>query len=178
MTESQAIEHRHTIRLARWSAALGTLGLITAAFGVGVLLALVAIGCALVALNQLATLRAHDARGVALLGLVAGVMALLVFPLLAATAVPRFIAARQKAMHERCHRNLIALNASASRNAAEVRCPTGGRYRTNVPNDTIRCSIPLHNERPGSPAPPPRLRFSFKEVSCGNPHAGGSCRTG
>src|SRR5689334_9174907 len=109
MTELEAIDYRYAIRLARWSAVLGTLGLLTAVFGIGVLLALVAIGFGIVALNHLAALPADNARGVALVGLTAGVLALLMFPLLLATAVPRFIAAREEANHERCYSNLMAI---------------------------------------------------------------------
>lgn len=175
MTELESIEHQHAIRLARWSAALGTLGLLTAVFGVGVLLALVAIGCATVALNHLATVRTEDARGVAFVGLAAGVLALLVFPLLVATAVPRFLAGREEANHEKCYSNLMAIDAlrvaSARKPASSaapwtvqpelrerLQCPSGGKYRMN--GTRARCSIPMHNQPPGGTAPPRRLRFS------------------
>jgi hypothetical protein len=179
MTELESIEHQHAIRLARWSAALGTLGLLTAVFGVGVLLALVAIGCATVALNHLATLRTEDARGVAFVGLAAGVLALLVFPLLVATAVPRFLAGREEANHEKCYSNLVAIDAlrvAAARDRTSpgassdpswmaqpelrerLQCPSGGKYRMN--GARARCSIPMHNQPPGETAPPRRLRFS------------------
>jgi hypothetical protein len=183
MTELEAIDYRYAIRLARWSAVLGTLGLLTAVFGIGVLLALVAIGCGIVALNHLATLPADNARGVALVGLTAGVLALLMFPLLLATAVPRFIAAREEANHERCYSNLIAIDrvkharAQAFFRGAEaagageiekgrlflrerLKCPSGGKYNVNQPGGPPRCSIPIHNEPPGKAEPPRRLRFS------------------
>jgi hypothetical protein len=180
MTELETIERQHAIRLARWSAALGTLGLVTAVFGIGVLLAMAAIACAVIALNHLATLRSDDAHGIALLGLAAGILALLVFPLLMATAVPRFIDAREKTNHELCHGNLVAideLTQSGQRSVRtgvrlaptegakldpaveEMKCPSGGKYSVNG-RKPARCSIPLHNEPPGRMEPPRRLRFS------------------
>jgi len=182
MTELETIEHQHAIRLARWSAALGTLGLITAVFGVGVLLAMAAIACAIVALNQLASLHSQEAFGIALLGLAAGILALLVFPLLMATAVPHFIAAREKTNHDICFGNLIAIDelkqARANQSQRQgfrlfptdegnrepewlekMKCPSGGKYSVNE-RAAARCSIPIHNEPPGRMEPPRRLRFS------------------
>ena len=182
MTELETIEHQHAIRLARWSAALGTLGLVTAVFGIGILLAMAAIGCAVIALNHLAFLRSQDARGIALVGLAAGILALLVFPLLMATAVPHFIDVREKTNHELCHENLFAIDeltqaehrsirmgvrlapaegAKLDSAVAEMKCPSGGKYRVNE-RKPARCSIPLHNEPPGRTEPPRRLRFSSR----------------
>jgi hypothetical protein len=182
MTELETIEHQHAIRLARWSAALGTLGLVTAVFGIGVLLAMAAIACAVLALNHLASLRSQDAHGIALIGLAAGILALLVFPLLMATAVPHFIDVREKTNHEICYGNLFAIDelmqaehrsvrtgvrlapvegAELDPAVAEMKCPSGGKYRVKE-RKPARCSIPLHNEPPGRMEPPRRLRFSSR----------------
>jgi hypothetical protein len=168
MTELETIEHQHAVRLARWSAALGTVGLITAVLGVGVPLALLAIACAMIALNHLASLRSEEARGVALVGLVAGVLALLVFPLLFATAVPRYISDREKGNHERCYLNLLALKrlphpidaSDDAKHDPELKCPSGGKYRPVGTESWPRCSIPIHNQPPDQTQPPRRLRLS------------------
>ena len=167
MTELETIEHQHAIRLARWSAALGSLGLLTAVLGIGVPLALLGICCAMLALNHLASLRSEDARGIALVGLVAGVLALLVFPLLFATAVPRYLSERGKGNHHRCYLNLLSLSRLQHQAALPggvtvshpLKCPSGGKYRLE-PGLAPRCSIPIHNQPPDHPQPPRRLRLS------------------
>lgn len=172
-------------RLARWSAALGTIGLLTAVFGVGVLLALVAIACATVALNRISTAPAPDVQGVAVVGLLAGVLALLVFPLLLATAVPRFVAAKQSTAHAHCYSNLLEIDAAKDLWAQQnrlapsqrvslnelvsggaltdaPRCPSGGHYIPGTIGKLARCSFAAHNEAPGPKQPPERLRFSHQ----------------
>jgi hypothetical protein len=183
--DGNTAELQQTIRLARWSAALGTIGLVTAVFGVGVLLALAAIACAAVALNQLSATPAPDGHGIAVVGLLAGVLALLIFPLLLATAVPRFIAATRNSAHERCYANLLAIDAAKEQwaqrhNAAraepvtvvtlltsgalpeQVRCPSRGRYMAGPAGAPARCSVTGHNEPPGPTMPPRQLRFSAR----------------
>jgi len=181
---ADTLELQHTIRLAKWSAALGTIGLLTAVAGVGVLLALVAIVCAVIALNQHSASRVPDAHGVAVMGLLAGILALLVFPLLLATAVPKFLAARQSSAQERCYANLLAIDAAKEQWARqhqaapgtrvalsdlfahgttferELRCPSGGRYFAGAVGKPARCSMASHNEPPGPRRPPNELRFS------------------
>jgi hypothetical protein len=181
----RSIELQQTVRLARWSAGLGTIGLLTAVFGVGVLLALAAILCAAIALNQLSATTAPDAHGVAVVGLLAGVLALLVFPLLLATAVPKFLSARKTAAQERCYSNLLAIDAAkehwAQQHGArtgsrvsddelftrgalvprEPECPSGGRYVLRPIGQPPRCSVPAHNDPPGPKRPPAELRFSM-----------------
>jgi hypothetical protein len=177
-------ELESTARLARWSVALGTFGLLTAVFGIGVLLALVAIALALVALNQISEATAQELQGLAIVGLLAGILALLVFPLLVATAVPRFFSMRQHAAHVECYENLIAIDSvktawADARNAREGArihaaalfgnegvapakpvCPAGGSYRVNPLGTPARCSNPLHNEPPGRVGPPRQLKLS------------------
>jgi hypothetical protein len=161
--------------------------LLTVVLGVGVVLALVAILFAVAALNELTRVHSADALGIALIGLLAGVLSLLVFPLLLATAVPRFVAARQNTNHVRCYGNLSALEeakqewaqqhhaargtavrsneilrAARSENA-RLRCPSGGKYSVGAIGEPARCSIPLHNEPPDRYEPPGALRLSLAQ---------------
>jgi hypothetical protein len=186
----ETVELRETLRLARWSAALGTIGLLTAVFGVGVLLALVAILFAIAALNELTRVHSADAQGIAIIGLLAGVLSLLVFPLLLATAVPRFVAARQNVNHLRCYGNLSAIEEAKQEWARQhhtlrgtlvpvkkilliaapgrepLRCPSGGKYAVAAIGIPARCSIPLHNEPPDRYEPPGSLRLSSAALVC------------
>lgn len=179
-----AVQLQQTLRLARWSAALGTIGLLTAVFGIGVLLALIAILFAIAALNELTAVHSADAQGIALIGLLAGVLSLLVFPLLLAAAVPRFVAAKQNANHVRCYGNLSAIEEAkqewvrrhhvsrgsivqarevlrmSAENGERLRCPSGGKYSVGIVGVPARCSIPLHNEPPDRYEPPGALRLS------------------
>jgi hypothetical protein len=185
VTEADAIELQPVTRLAKWSVALGTLGLLTTVFGIGVILALIGIGCAAVVLNQSSETRAPDAHHIALVGLLASVLALLVFPLLFATAVPRFIATKQAAAHERCYSNLLTIDAAKEQwarrhhvprgeriaaNAFDesrlpkhfLHCPSGGHYAIGGIGRRPRCSITAHNESLGTATPPRQLRFSAR----------------
>jgi hypothetical protein len=181
---SEAAELQQAIRLARWSAALGTIGLLTAVFGVGVLLALIAIACAAIALNQLSPVHSHI-QGIAAVGLLAGLLALLMFPLLLATAVPRFIVDRRIAAHERCYSNLLAIDAAKEKWAQQrgapdnvrpptdelfgihgimartPQCPSGGKYIIGTVEQSARCTIAEHNEPVGASGPPRQLQFSM-----------------
>jgi hypothetical protein len=181
---SDVIELQQTIRLARWSAVLGTIGLLTSVFGFGVVFALIGIGCAVVALNHVSSLHSQDIQGIALVGLLAGVLALLLFPLLLATAVPRFIAARQIAAHEQCYKNLLSIDATKQKWARQYgapdfarptfrqlfgpdgitgrtpHCPSGGKYSIGAVDRSARCSVEEHNEPVGASGPPRQLQFS------------------
>jgi hypothetical protein len=180
---SEAAELQQAIRLARWSVALGTVGLLTAVLGFGVLLALIAIACAVIALNRISPAHSHI-QGVAVVGLLAGILALLVFPLLLATAVPRFIADRRTAAHEQCYLNLLAIDSAKEKWAQQrgapddvrpppdelfgpgrimartPRCPSGGKYIIGTVEQSARCTIAEHNEPVGALGPPRQLQFS------------------
>lgn len=183
---ADVIELQQTIRLARWSAVLGTIGLLTSVFGVGVVFALIGIGCAVVALNHISPVHSQDIQGIALVGLLAGVLALLLFPLLLATAVPHFIATRQIMAHEKCYANLLNIDAAKQKWARQYgapeyarptarqlfgpdgvmawtpRCPSGGKYSIATVDQSARCSIDEHNEPVGASGPPRQLQFSYQ----------------
>jgi len=174
------------IRLANWSAVLGAIALLTTAWGIGVLLALVAIACAVLALHQLPMERALASQGLAVAGLLAGVLALLLFPLLLATTVPHFLSQKQVAAHERCYANLLMIDVAKEQWARQHRahansratgaelfgtdpaperppaCPSGGRYVIGSIGKPARCSIREHNQSPGRKSPPGQLKISSR----------------
>jgi len=157
-------------RLAGWSLILGVTGLLTAIAGIGVLLALAAIVLGGLALALLHPWRPHDGHVAALCGVIFGIAALLAFPVLLATAVPRLVALHREHQAVSCWENLhfIALTkdewarahqatngtAIATNDFAAVfpnglpRCPGGGRYRVNPVGTPPECSIVAHTLAP------------------------------
>lgn len=176
MEESTAndVNLARTRRLAAWSLGLGVAGLLTVVFGIGVLLALAALILGAIVLTEIRTWQPNDGHGVALCGIAFALAALLAFPILLATVVPRFISWRRAQHQEVCYSNLQAIAEAKARWAtehrattntvvrvadlgsvvAELSCPGEGRYKINPVGTPPQCSIVAHND------PPPSTRTS------------------
>jgi hypothetical protein len=157
-----------TRRLAAWSLGLGIAGLLTAIFGVGVLFALAALVCGVIALTELRPWQPHDRHGWALTGITFALAAILAFPLLLATAIPQFITSQRAKEYAECYANLqLIADAKMRRAAADhatngatvrledlgdstvaLRCPANGRYKVNPIGARPECSIAAHNFEP------------------------------
>jgi hypothetical protein len=165
--EATAINAR-TRRLAAWSLGLGITGLLTTIAGIGVLLAIAALVCGAIALAELRPWHPHDGHGWALTGIIFALAAVLAFPLLLSTAVPRFITSHRAKEHAQCYANLqriaeaktqwstthhatngtVITLAELGEGVVSLTCPGKGHYKANAVGASPECSVAAHNLKP------------------------------
>jgi uncharacterized membrane protein (UPF0136 family) len=157
-----------TSALAIWSLVLGILGLTCFSFLTGI----PAIVCGHKARGRISRSSGTlTGEGIALAGLITGyvgiALALLMFPLLLAIAIPNFVKARESAMKNACITNLQQIEGAKEQWALENKkqagdlpqashlfdylngralplCPSGGTYSINATDTPPTCTIPGH----------------------------------
>jgi hypothetical protein len=159
--------------LATWSLVLGILGLVFLVFCIGPLFAIPAVICGHMAYSRIKRSGGAQAGdGLALAGLIMGyitlALAVVIIPMLAAIAIPNFIAARDTARKNVCITHLRQIEMAKQQWALEnhksgsdvptpedldryinggfnsLHCPADGIYSINSINEAPTCSISNH----------------------------------